>query len=1159
MKQTLQKYFILILIAAISLSVEASVTEVTSSKDDSLARIELTKVISLLDKPSAFELFVNGIDTVSTNKAELYTTLKTKVLEVYDLQEQLIWINPTNIRKAYNDFAKSAKYDKSKYGALMNELDSVYLIGYSTMYSADNCALDNSKKIVDIASTILKSNPALDFDKIVVAKYDLGGNARSVMAPALGSEGSNWSNQMSARKGGFNAEIAEVSSLRSDLKFRTIHKPKSGAPINHFQLHWDADRMMFTSIDERGMWNMFEVGLEDGKEARKVIDNPEKDLEFIDGSYLPDGRVLAITNIGYQGVPCVHGYDAVGNMAIYDPATKNLRRTTFDQDANWNPVVMNNGRVMYVRWEYTDLTHYFSRIVMHANPDGTETKALYGSGSFFPNSIFDIKPISGKGTQFVGVISGHHGVARSGRMMLFDPAKGRKEEQGMVQEFPFSKRAIDPIIKDMLVNGVWPQFIKPYPIDEKYYLVSAKLSPSSLWGIYLVDIYDNMIPLIEGEGLGFTSPTVVQKRVTPPSIPDKVDLTKKEGTIFIQDIYEGEGLPNVPRGTVKKLRIFAYEYAYIRSPSDHHAQGIQSGWDIKRILGEVDVEEDGSAIFKVPANTPISMQPLDSEGRAIQWMRSWTTAMPGEVVSCVGCHEDQNSVVPPKRVIASTKSPSKLVAPVDGVRPFVFALEVQPILNRACVSCHNGENGSTDMTGEVKPTYKKPLGLQRKSTNYSLNEKELEEYLGYTKGYLAIHPFVSRQGPEADAWVMKPYEYHASTSELVKILKEGHHGVELTDQEWRKMYEWIDLNAPFHSSFTQIDHKGHNQIERRRELSQKYNDVDVNWEQEIEDYYKLLSSRGDIAAEMPKEAEEIKYKRAKTKGWPMDLNDAKELQRLAGASIKEIEIAPGVKIVFRRIPSGTFIMGRNSYGRQCAPEHKVKISKAFWIGEMEVTQQQFNVVYPQHDNRYLAQMWKDHTGPGYIANKPHHPVIRVSWEEAMAYCAELSKTTGLNITLPTEAQWEWACRAGSGDDFWYGDNNSSFGTYENLADKQLEKMAVNGVDPQPMSHNNKWFKYWNYLPKVSTVNDGNMLIAKGKYYTPNPWHLYDMHGNVGEWTRSSYAPYPSNQKKEVDLDTKTIKGGTWLSRPKDAGAAYRSGHYKWQKVNNIGFRVIIEE
>jgi hypothetical protein len=87
-----------------------------------------------------------------------------------------------------------------------------------------------------------------------------------------------------------------------------------------------------------------------------------------------------MSNIGYHGVRCVNGSDPVGNMISYEPTTGEMRRMTFDQDANWHPRVMNNGRLMYVRWEYTDLTHYYSRFVMHANPDGTETKALYGSG-----------------------------------------------------------------------------------------------------------------------------------------------------------------------------------------------------------------------------------------------------------------------------------------------------------------------------------------------------------------------------------------------------------------------------------------------------------------------------------------------------------------------------------------------------------------------------------------------------------------------------------------------------------------------------------------------------------------------------------------------------------------------------------------------------------
>ena len=94
----------------------------------------------------------------------------------------------------------------------------------------------------------------------------------------------------------------------------------------------------------------------------------------------------------------------------------------------------------------------------------------------------------------------------------------------------------------------------------------------------------------------------------------------------------------MPRGKVKKLRVFAYHFGY-NSSASHRFIGIESSWEVKRILGTVPIEADGSAFFRVPANTPISVQPLDQKGRALQLMRSWFTAMPGEVVSCVGCHE----------------------------------------------------------------------------------------------------------------------------------------------------------------------------------------------------------------------------------------------------------------------------------------------------------------------------------------------------------------------------------------------------------------------------------------------------------------------------------------------------------------------------------------
>ena len=1074
-----------------------------------------------------------------------YLELFEKLQDVYALQGELEWLNIDAIKLAFADMSKQKGFDAAKYQPMLNELVQLQQKGFSGIYKGDEQAIADARKALDNKKAILLGNPLLDADKIVAVRYKLGSTARQAMAPSLGTQANNWSNQESARRSGFDAEIVELSNLRGDMQMKSIFKPiVPDASIADLRMHWDANRVMFTTLmgenDKR--WNVYEVKL-DGTGCKKLIENEEPDLEFYDGTYLPDGRIIANSNIGYQGVPCVSGDDPVGNMVLYTPEQKNLRRLTFDQDANWNPVVMNNGRVMYTRWEYTDLTHYYSRIVMHMNPDGTENKALYGSGSMFPNSTFDIQPLPGHGSAFVGIISGHHGVARSGRLIIFDPTKGRKNVQGMVQEIPHRNRPIQELIKDELVNGVWPQFVKPTPLNDKYFLVAAKLDPQSLWGLYLVDIYDNVTCLMQAEGEGYISPILVKETKTPPAIPDRVKLNEKEATIFIQDIYEGEGLRGIPRGTVKELRLHAYEYAYVKTRSDHNWHGIQSGWDIKRLLGTVPVEEDGSAIFKVPANTPISIQPIDKDGVAVQWMRSWVTGQPGEVVSCIGCHEDQNQIPIPKRVMASQKAAVPLKAPEGGVRSFTFDLEIQPILDRACIACHNGEGKAFDLRGGKK------------------------DKLGYGTSYLNIHPYVHRQGGEGDMVVLQPYEYHPNTSELVRILKKGHHNVKLTDAEWLKLYNWIDYNAPDKGYFDAnvlgkeiIPYQGFDQIERRKELTDKYaNGMGVDWKKEIADYASYLKAQGPITPVMPEKAAPVKVKNVKAKGWPFDKSTIKEMLAKETSNRKEVEIAPGVKINFVRIPAGEFVMGSYNGESDAYPTAKVKIDKPFWMGEMEITNQQFNAIYPDHDSRFVDQLWKDHVVQGYPANEPNQPVIRVNYNDVMDYCKQLSEKTGLNITLPTEAQWEWACRAGSDSDFWYGDMNTDFGKYENLADKTTLLFAVSGVDPKPMSPNSYWYKYYTYLPKEEGVDDGQLIQTGEKVYEANPFGLYNMHGNVSEWTRSDYVPYPYNPKTKLTSDHKVVRGGSYIERPKFSTAYARKAYYPYQRVFNVGFRVIIED
>ena len=1098
-----------------------------------------------------FSLSLSGIS--ATNGQDSLRQIQLKDLEV-----QIRWVNPTAIR-AYLDDTKTTLGEKAP--ALYNKLSRLetLLPGVQQAFSGGvsgnvvDEVIGQAQEILTLKREIILANPLLDMDKLIVARYRLGDKARKAMGPSMGTSTANYNSLFSNSRKGYDAEIDLLTGLRGQIESCRIYKPEADVPVSDIQLHWDADRLLFSSLDKDRKWQIYEINT-DGSGFHQKITSNEPDLEFCDANYLPDGKVVATTNIGYNGVPCVHGDDVVANLVSFDPQTHALRRLTFDQDGNWSPIVIPNGRIMYTRWEYTDLTHYFSRIVMHMNPDGTENKALYGSGSYFPNSTFDMKPLSKHSSRFIGIISGHHGTARSGRLVIFDPAKSRKEEKGMIQELPFKDRPIVPIIKDELVEGVWPQFMKPFPLNEKYFLVACKPAKDSLWGIYLVDVFDNLTLIAEQEGEGLTAPIPLVKRETPPVIPSKIKPDNKEATVFIQDIYEGEGTQGVPRGTIKALRIFAYEYAYILAPSDHDAQGIQSGWDIKRILGTVPVEEDGSALFTIPANTPVSIQPLDKDGAAIQWMRSWLTGMPGEIVSCVGCHEDQNSIPIPKRTIASAKQARRLETPEGGVRPFTFRLEVQPVLDRNCVSCHNGKNAEPDFRKDQMVTYKR--GILTK-----INKQ-------YDQSYLNLHPYVYRQGPESDIYVLKPAEFHASNSELIRILQAGHHGVEVPEEDMRTLYAWIDLNVPYYGAFTQIDLKPESpkgQVARRMELAEKYSGVRVDWQKEIADYADWLKENkkadaitGATTGETVNIKEPAKPVRpVKAKGFPFDTQTATARQAAKGKTTRRLTITPDVHIDLVWIPAGSFVMGNNRTP-SASPAFKANVKDGFWMSTTEITNEQFRVLFPEHDSRYIGQTWKDHTTPGYAANRPEQPVVRVSWDEANAFCQKISEISGNTVSLPTETQWEWAARAGSADDFWFGSVNSDFGSFENLADSTTVDLAVTGVDPKPMRANDPMRKFWDFLPKVLNVNDHQLISCPVASYRPNPWGLYDMNGNVAEWTASDYMPYPLKEKaNKKTAEKKVVRGGSWRERPKYSTSAVRKAYRPWQRPMNVGFRIVV--
>ncbi len=956
----------------------------------------------------------------------------------------------------------------------------------------------DEKALAALRREALLANPLIDFDKILVVVHTGNINAR---LPA------NWQSNSSIGKNKHKNQLA-VLSLKTG-KLKRILQPKNQAYIGDVDLDFDGKRIMYSSVGENGAWAVFEAEIDPatGKlqgTPRQVTPDDCPDIDYYESCYLPDGRIIMASSSGFQGVPCVSGNDIVANLHLMDPETGKIRRLTFDQDSNWCPTVLPNGRILYLRWEYTDSAHYFSRVLMSMNPDGTNQGEFYGSNSYWPNSLFYARPIPGSSSKFIGIVTGHHGERRMGELTLFDNAKGRTEADGAIQRIPGRGKKVEPLIKDRLVSGSNPLFLHPWPLDENYHLVSMSFDRQD-FGLYLVDTFDNVVKIKEIPEGSLLEAIPLKKSPVPTILPDRAREGETDATFYIQDIYSGPGLAGVPRGTVKALRVHKYEYAP-RKRGGHYIIGFEGPWDVRIVLGTVPVNEDGSVIFKAPANTPIAFLPLDGDGKALQLMRSWTVGMPGEIVSCVGCHESQNSSPISRRTMASRQQPQPLVPWHGEPRGFSFEREVQPVLDRYCVGCHEGKENRPDF---------------RHSQD----------------SYGALHPYVRRNGPEGDYHLLTPLEFHANTSELVQMLEKGHHNVRLDAEAWDRIITWIDMNVPKHGSWAEAPignlgaaKKSAATMERRADLRKLYANVDVDPEAILNPYTPAKFVKPAKPSPNPAPVE--------VAGWPIAPAKAAKMQQ--GKKPVSVDLGGGQKMDFAYIPAGKYAMGSET-----EPMKAVEIEKPFWMGTTEVTLAQYRAFKPGHKNGVYDMHFKDQVNRGYYMNEPNFPAIRVPCNDALEYCEWLSKKIEKKVTLPSEEQWEWACRAGTDSLLWFGGKDTDFSEFANLADATLIELAVHGVNPKPFKNPPP---EWNYELKDARFDDGVLHLADVGSYQPNPWGLHDMHGNACEWTRSDY-----------DEGRKVVRGGSWKDRQPRASSAFRIGYPPWQQAYNTGFRVVIEK
>jgi len=585
----------------------------------------------------------------------------------------------------------------------------------------------------------------------------------------------------------------------------------------------------------------------------------------IEPCWLPNGDLVFNSSRCIQLTDCWR--QSVSNLYTCDGEGRFLRRLGFDQVHTNYPQTLDDGRVIYTRWEYNDRGQIFPQPLFVMNGDGTGQAAFYGGNSWFPTSILHARGVPGT-QKVIGIASGHH-VKQRGKLVLVDRSKGTQEAAGI--DFLAPRRPATAVREDQF-GWQGESFQYPYAFDEKNYLVTY--SPEGIpypqngpphlpSGVYFMTEDGSRELLAYDPSISCNQAVPLIARPVPPQKPSTVDYTRTTGTYYVQDVGVGQAVEGVPRGTVKALRVVALQFraadAYYNSNIGEagvsHSRtppSINNGsWDVKHVLGTVPVEEDGSAYFEVPARTPVYFQLLDAKGCVVQTMRSWSTLQPGESQACVGCHESKNASPPPQPAAAMRKGVRKLVPfdrfaeqcgaknPIadaslsgrEAVKAFLtvnapdgegesegfsYRREIQPIWDAHCVKCHTGETPSVErrVSSVVKSP---PFSLKGDVLPYAYTQcpnngdASQDAHRAFTASYLNLTKF--GHGGEVVNWIsaqsrptlLPPYSAGAAKSSLMKHLELEHHQVKVSQAEKERVACWIDLCVPFCGSYTEAN------------------------------------------------------------------------------------------------------------------------------------------------------------------------------------------------------------------------------------------------------------------------------------------------------------------------------------------------------------------
>jgi len=630
---------------------------------------------------------------------------------------------------------------------------------------------------------------------------------------------------MCARPGG---GIFVLDTPGRSMRARQIGALPMGS-YQHPEVTWDGRRVLFAYCEvpsvppdrtahlER-VYHIYEVAA-DGTGLRQLTDGPHDDFSPRE---LPDGKLLFLSTRrgGYHR--CGAGPCPVYTLALANADGSDAHPISYHETHEWDPVVLNDGRVLYTRWDYVDRHAVHYQQLWSTRPDGTNAAAFYGNNTLNPVGVWEARPVPD--SDLVMATAAAHHAMTAGSIILLDVSKGIDQLDPITRLtsdvlFPESEFAVQgwhapagvpsppPVPVD---ERRWPGhcYRTPYPLSADYFLAAYSYDPllgepvankANMFGIYLVDRFGNRELLYRDLAIASLWPTPLRPRVRPPvwaSTLEPAAAAAGEGTFFVQNVYDS--WPHLPPGDencITHLRI-----VQVLLKTTPHANtprvGFANASPGKQVLGTVPVEADGSAYFRAPARIPLAFQALDRQGMAVQTMRSLTYLQPGEQTSCVGCHEHRFSTPDlSSNSLARQRQPSAITPGPDGSKPLSFPLLVQPVLDRLCVECHQGADagGGIVLTGE-------PAGE-------------------FTASYNALAPLVRYsewKGTPADNAepLTHPDLFGARNSKLMQLLRSGHEGVELSDDDLSRLVTWMDANALCYGTFDPADQKRQQQGER---------------------------------------------------------------------------------------------------------------------------------------------------------------------------------------------------------------------------------------------------------------------------------------------------------------------------------------------------------